>query len=267
LILLRSEVFQTDQITSQLEYKPTGKIIHVHNSRLHITENKKTEAFQIYVPKDAKARELCYLRILPAALLDRLFGGDSTGLSSTKRTQAVSVISQILNGSDLVVEDVLHEAGIVSTPAKSGGLFGSLQPWQLSLDDNIKGIEASLDAIKLNSLRPSDSTKETKTLSTSAFTSGLLTSSFASSKPGQGLFGSSANLASGDVKPSVGLSFGTIGFGSSTNPFTSESTGLFRSSSTSSKPVPRSPFGSAANTAGSCVQPPGVRFGPWSQGI
>jgi hypothetical protein len=114
-LLLHSEVFKTDEITSRLEYIPTGATVVIDRSRLHVTEDAR--GFQIYIPKDKKGREICYLRTLPTKLLDQFFNGDTTAPQSlTDHALAITVISDILKSSDLVIDDVLEDAGIVTVP-------------------------------------------------------------------------------------------------------------------------------------------------------
>lgn len=78
-------------------------------STLHIKEDQFK--LKIYVPKDPKDRELCYRRLLPPRLLAQR---EDDGTTTTHpNPQATGVISDIINCSDLIVEDILEDAGIV----------------------------------------------------------------------------------------------------------------------------------------------------------
>ena len=83
-------------------------------SMLHIIED--SSKLQVYVPQDRKDRELCYRRLLPAGLLATLM--TRVGESPTKKPEAslVGIFADILNCSDLVINEILEDAGIVPVP-------------------------------------------------------------------------------------------------------------------------------------------------------
>jgi len=87
----------------------------ISKAMLHIEDG--LEGFNIYVPKDSKDQEICYLRLLPTKLFNEIMiekhESNSTFASDPS---AVSIISAILASSDEVIDLVLEEAGIVPVP-------------------------------------------------------------------------------------------------------------------------------------------------------
>jgi hypothetical protein len=108
-------VYETDGIIGTLEHKLLGETVPVSKTSLHIEESP--EGLQIYIPKDSKHQEICYLRLLPTKIFNETMmaevGGNSTSALDSK---AVSTITVILASSDEVIDMVLEEAGIVPVP-------------------------------------------------------------------------------------------------------------------------------------------------------
>jgi len=116
-LLLHAEVFETDGITRNLEHTQNNKTVtvEVHSSKLHIEE--EPEVLKIYVPKDQKDQELCYLRALPTKLFNEIMMGDTSKNSTLAAdSSAVAIIAAIFTSSDEVIDYLLDEAGIVSVP-------------------------------------------------------------------------------------------------------------------------------------------------------
>ena len=110
-------MFETDGITRNLEHTQNNKTVtvEVHSSKLHI--EKDSEVLKIYVPKDQKDQELCYLRALPTKLFNEIMMGDRSRNSTLAAdSSAVAIIAAVFTSSDEVISYVLDEAGIVPVP-------------------------------------------------------------------------------------------------------------------------------------------------------
>jgi hypothetical protein len=71
----------------------------------------------IYIPKDSKDQEICYLRLLPTKLFNETMMAEVDSNSTLAfDSRAVSIITAIFASSDEVVDLVLEEAGIVPVP-------------------------------------------------------------------------------------------------------------------------------------------------------
>jgi len=75
------------------------------NGNLHIKEDN--QHLHVYVPRNPRDRELCYLSQLPKRLLNHL------GIANV---EAITVIQPILHGSVYVLDDILKDNGIVQVP-------------------------------------------------------------------------------------------------------------------------------------------------------
>lgn len=109
-------MFETDGITRNLEHTQNNKTVtvEVHSSKLHIEDS---EVLKIYVPKDQKDQELCYLRALPTKLFNEIMMGDTSRNSTLAAdSSAVAIIAALFTSSDEVIGYVLDEAGIVPVP-------------------------------------------------------------------------------------------------------------------------------------------------------
>jgi hypothetical protein len=116
-LLLHANVYETDGIVGSLEHTLLGETVtvEVSKTKLHIEESP--ESLNIYVPKDAKDQEICYLRLLPTKLFNETMMA-STESNSTLAVDAsaVSIITAVFASSDEVIDLVLEEAGIVPVP-------------------------------------------------------------------------------------------------------------------------------------------------------
>jgi hypothetical protein len=75
-LLLKTKVYEADGIIGSLEYTLLGEtvIVEVSKTKLHIEEGQ--EGLNIYVPKDSKDQEICYLRLLPTKLFNETMMGE-----------------------------------------------------------------------------------------------------------------------------------------------------------------------------------------------
>jgi hypothetical protein len=116
-LLLTTKVYETDSIIGSLEHTLLGEtvIIEVSKTKLHVEEG--LEALNIYVPKDLKDQEICYLRLLPTKLFNETMMEEFDSNSTLAfDSMAVSIITAIFASSDEVIDLVLEEAGIVPVP-------------------------------------------------------------------------------------------------------------------------------------------------------
>jgi hypothetical protein len=116
-LLLKTKVYETDGIIGSLEHTHLGEtvIVEVSKTKLHIEES--LDCLDIYVPKDSKDQEICYLRLLPTKLFNETMMAEPDSNSTLAYdSRAVSVIAAIFASSDEVVDLVLEEAGIVPVP-------------------------------------------------------------------------------------------------------------------------------------------------------
>ncbi len=115
-LLLHAQVFMTNEITTKFEVTQNGQKIQstLDKSTLHIKEDHSK--LQIYVPKDPKDRELCYCRLLPARLLSTLMTEVGGSPTAKPEPSAVGIVADILNCSDLIINDILEDAGVVRVP-------------------------------------------------------------------------------------------------------------------------------------------------------
>jgi len=113
-LLLKTKVYETDGIIGSLEHNSLGEIVTVELNKLKLHIEERLHDLSIYVPKDSKDQEICYLRLLPTKLFNetmmvKVDRNSTLALDSI----AVSVITAILASSDEVINLVLEEAGIV----------------------------------------------------------------------------------------------------------------------------------------------------------
>jgi hypothetical protein len=115
-MLLNAQIFKTDEITTQLEVTQNGIKTQatLDTSTLHIKEDQSK--LKIYVPKNPKDRELCYRRLLPPRLLAELMKENDKKNEINLDPNAVGIVADIMNCSDLIIEDILEDAGIVKVP-------------------------------------------------------------------------------------------------------------------------------------------------------
>jgi hypothetical protein len=116
-LLLQAEVYETDGIVRNLvlTQKVETVTVEVHKSKLHISED--SGVLKIYVPKDRKEQELCFLQLLPTKLFNEVMMGNKTSNSTlASNSEAVRIIAALFMSSDEVVCDLLDGAGIIPVP-------------------------------------------------------------------------------------------------------------------------------------------------------
>jgi hypothetical protein len=90
-------------------------VIGVHRSKVHIFEDQ--DLLEIYVPKDRKEQELCFLQFLPTKLFNEVIMDQKSSNSTlSSDSEAVRIIAALLASSDDVVCDFLDDAGIIPVP-------------------------------------------------------------------------------------------------------------------------------------------------------
>lgn len=90
-------------------------VVDISTSKLHIED--KSGLLSIYVPKAQKYQEMCYLRTLPTKIFNEtMMGSTSTNSTLAVDPRAVGIISSIFMASDIVINLVLEEAGIIPVP-------------------------------------------------------------------------------------------------------------------------------------------------------
>ncbi|RDL38725.1 uncharacterized protein BP5553_03065 [Venustampulla echinocandica] len=83
--------------------------VEVHKSKLHISED--SGVLKMYVPKDRKDQELCFLQLLPTKLFNEVMMGKKTNNSTVASdSEAVRIIAALFMSSDEVVCDLLDDA-------------------------------------------------------------------------------------------------------------------------------------------------------------
>ncbi|CZR67410.1 uncharacterized protein PAC_17309 [Phialocephala subalpina] len=106
--LLATTVLKTDGISTQytVTYESGNKIGPITRSTGHVHIQERDGGWQIFVPRNGDAREVCYMRELPHALT-KLF----------KIAQSTSEnISHVLNSSIAVIDELLEQGGIGKVP-------------------------------------------------------------------------------------------------------------------------------------------------------
>ncbi|THC92937.1 hypothetical protein EYZ11_007580 [Aspergillus tanneri] len=113
-LLKNIEVCETDGISSELHLNQDGNDIKVEISRseLHFQENHAR--LTIYVPRDEKDRDLCFLDRLPRELLEWIMTEPSTGICEQWSEKALNVLSTVLQAQDKYVALTLDRSGIMS---------------------------------------------------------------------------------------------------------------------------------------------------------
>jgi hypothetical protein len=110
-------VYPTERIISKLIIKQDGQTISVNAQKYKLHIEETSSVLRIYVPKNSKARELCYLRLLPSRMFHQVFMQRKLRtVSSESDLRAIGIIADVLKSSDAAVEDVLEHAGIVGVP-------------------------------------------------------------------------------------------------------------------------------------------------------
>ena len=112
--LLHANVFETEGIIGSLEHSLLGEkvVVDVSTTKLHIEENQGR--LNIYVPKDRRDQEICYLRVLPTKLFNEvMMERPASNSTLAADPSAVAILISVFAASDQVIDSVLEEAGIV----------------------------------------------------------------------------------------------------------------------------------------------------------
>jgi hypothetical protein len=89
--------------------------VEVNRSKVHISEEGGN--LKIYIPKDQKDQELCFLQFLPTKLFNEVMMGKKTSNSTVaSNPEAVRIIAALFMSSDEVVGDFLDDGGIITLP-------------------------------------------------------------------------------------------------------------------------------------------------------
>ncbi|KAG5656743.1 hypothetical protein KAF25_010296, partial [Fusarium avenaceum] len=101
--------FESDRISSTLKVRQESNLIHsealLGTAYAHIAENG--EGLTVYVPKDSKAQEICYLSKLPKAFAQWLMP------SFYDEEELTKVLTLVFASDKTILNDVLDDQGIV----------------------------------------------------------------------------------------------------------------------------------------------------------
>ena len=100
-------MFESDGILKTVTLSHQGPPIVVEGAKGNLHIEQDNNQVRLYVPRNRRDRELCYLTQLPKKLVAHLAIIDPT---------AVKVFGDILKASPLVLDDVLKDHGIVQVP-------------------------------------------------------------------------------------------------------------------------------------------------------
>jgi hypothetical protein len=118
-MLLSPQIFTTVEITTKFELTQNAVKIQARLDKgaLYIIEDQTR--LNIYVPKSSRDKELCYRRLLLSRLLAKLMRGEGAITTTHFDPRAFGIVANIIICSDLIIEDILEDAGIirVSFPA------------------------------------------------------------------------------------------------------------------------------------------------------
>ena len=116
-LLLHANVYETDSIVGSLEHTLLGETVTVEVSKTNLHIEESPESLNIYVPKDVKGQEICYLRLLPTKLFNEtMMASIESNSTLAVDPSAVSIITAVFASSDEVIDLILEEAGIVPVP-------------------------------------------------------------------------------------------------------------------------------------------------------
>lgn len=106
--LLTTTVLKTDGISTQykIEYENGDIIGPISRNTGHVHIQEQESGWQIFVPQNRDAREVCYMREFPHALTKLFKITESAGES----------ISHVLNSSIVVINELLERGGIGVVP-------------------------------------------------------------------------------------------------------------------------------------------------------
>jgi hypothetical protein len=112
-MLLRAQIFTTDEITTKFELTKNGIRIQATLDKGAIYIEEDQTKLNIYVPANSREKELCYRRLLPSRLLAKLMRAESAITATHLDPRAVGIVADIMTCSDLIIEDILEDAGIM----------------------------------------------------------------------------------------------------------------------------------------------------------
>lgn len=88
--------------------------VELEKSELHIREDNS--GLQIYVPRDSRSQDFCYLSKLPPRLFEWMMTHPDTQIREKIEPEAVLVTTKILNANLSSVSWILEESGIIEVP-------------------------------------------------------------------------------------------------------------------------------------------------------
>ena len=112
-LLKGAHVYQTDGISSLLTLSQDGHQMIVENERSEVHISEDESGLRIYVPRDSRSREFCYLSKLPPRLFEWMMTHPATQIREKIEPEAILVVTKILNAKLLSVDWILEEAGII----------------------------------------------------------------------------------------------------------------------------------------------------------
>ena len=106
--LIHTEVYTSEDIIKTTKLSLKGNVLATQESpgNLHLQEDEKL--LRLYVPRDRRLQELCYITQIPTRLA-LLF-------SAADPTAAEKVLGDVLKASSVILDDVLIDKGIVQVP-------------------------------------------------------------------------------------------------------------------------------------------------------
>ncbi|KAN0093560.1 hypothetical protein V8E51_016744 [Hyaloscypha variabilis] len=124
-MLLSADIFTTDEITTKFELTKNGIRIQATLDKGALYIEKDQNKLNIYVPATSREKELCYRRLLPSRLLAKLMRAESAITATHLDPRAVGIVADIMTCSDLIIEDILEDAGIMRAQASPRALEGN----------------------------------------------------------------------------------------------------------------------------------------------
>ncbi|EXJ63403.1 uncharacterized protein A1O5_11452 [Cladophialophora psammophila CBS 110553] len=111
-----ARVYETDGISSLLVLPQGGQELPVEleRSELHIREDES--GLRIYVPRNPRSQDFCYLSKLPPRLFEWMMTHFDTQIRENIEPEGVLVVTKILNAKLSSVNWILEEAGIMEIP-------------------------------------------------------------------------------------------------------------------------------------------------------
>jgi hypothetical protein len=155
-----ASIYKSEGFTKTLTLSYRGITVTATSDRGVFHLEGTEEALQLFVPRDNKQREKCYLTQLPKALMSYLLIDDP---------RAVRAFLQVIQASVHVLDEVLDEEGIVRVP---DGYLPSSEQAEVSIEEDTHS-DAAVDSPDNFPSRGTDVLMPTSTrLSVSTHTSG-----------------------------------------------------------------------------------------------